>query len=170
MKLMLLTGKVTNIQKISYVFDSVEKMRLCKSEYFQNIKKQKLVLIGQSPKSKELTFISPNSLADIQLFGKKLKPTMITRDYSQVGWGFLPRETDLYLTYKNLINGLAVFVNKTNFWNEDQYNQNFLVERLLNTLSSLNYLGITHGYLSLLSNRNYFLSQLNAIYSKDDWA
>lgn len=168
MKPVLLMEKVTNIQKISYVFDSEEEMRLSKIEYFQNIKKQNLVLIGQSPKSKELTFISPSKCDDGQISGQKLKPTMMTSNYSQPGWDFLPKENDLYLTYRTLITGLASFVKKANFWNKDKCNQNFLVESLLNTLSSLNYLGITHGYLSLLSNRNYFLSQVNAIYSKND--
>ncbi|WP_147469035.1 hypothetical protein [Limosilactobacillus reuteri] len=159
---------MNNIKKVKYLFDSVDEMRLFKESYFKNIENQELILIGQSPKLKELIFITCARSINNITTSNAPKRIEVDNNYYQPNWDFLPKDDQLYLIYKLLINGLAKFINKVDYWAKDSTVQNFLVAQLLNSLCSLNQLGITHGYLSLLSNRNYFLSQINVVFSNSD--
>lgn len=124
-----------------------------------------LLLLGQSPSECSLSFICLN--ADSIKLEKKYV-TSIQKNYTQIGWNFIDNDVAFFNIYKKLVTTLFQFIRDTNFWDLNINLQNYELQKIINSLSYLNTLGITHGYLSFLSNIKYFTSQIQALYSKSD--
>lgn len=77
------------------------------------------------------------------------------------------------LIFEQIIVGLLTHIIKyaklVKYWEKDEVSQNIFVERILLTVANEHEDGISHGYLSFLSNYLYYLSQLKVISNKEKY-
>lgn len=159
--------------KYDFVFTSLSTMKQAKKNFFDTFEHQNnILLIGQNPSTFTLNFISNYLLKYNNICSTypllNLANLKIDKEYKQNNWNFLKDEKILFKIYKGIILSFKQFIKHNNYWTTSYDIQNNNIQSLFNSLVSTHHLGITHGYLSLLSNLNYFISQLDAIFSKDE--
>ncbi|MDF2534916.1 MAG: hypothetical protein K0R18_1075 [Bacillales bacterium] len=142
-----------------------------KQELFRAKVPDDLFLVAQSRIKNQLTFISfASESIDLKL---KLSYIFTSFTISSVfeheltldqKWPFILDVSVLKELIRKIITSFKKVISEENYWNLSTSKQNEVIKKILNTVASLNNLGIKHGYLSFLSNLKYFVSQLNAMF------
>lgn len=151
-----------------FLYNSLGDLEKTKKEYFYTNSDLDFLLIGESEKNKTLDFITRTSTVDSILSFNQNR----YKDYKKIVLGnitdFTNDDSVFYKIFNNLIFEIKNIVKNENYFSIDNSKQNAVVVGILNSISSTNKLGITHGYLSMLSNLKYFLSQVDAVYGSSD--
>lgn len=159
------------MKKVYIYFEDTKTLSDAQILYFNSLLVDEGVyLYGKSVKNKFLIMLVHKKEVDrVKNFFNIYKRIEEDEFYLTTDFPFLTND----LIFEQIIVGLLTHIIKyaklVKYWEKDEVSQNIFVERILLTVANEHEDGISHGYLSFLSNYLYYLSQLKVISNEEKY-